>query len=63
MRPILETRYGQRVYVFTTFGAVYAAIVDYVDNDLVRLRGPDGKHLWVSLADVSGVRDYDDEGR
>jgi hypothetical protein len=63
MRKILETRLGKRVYVFTTFGAVYAATVDAVTNDLVQLRGADGRLRFVNLADVSSVRDYDDEAR
>ncbi|KAB2910287.1 MAG: hypothetical protein F9K40_02970 [Kofleriaceae bacterium] len=63
MRAILEQRRGKRVYVFTTFGAVYAAVVEMVNNDLVQLRGADGRQRFVNLADVSSVRDYDDEDR
>lgn len=63
MRTILEQRLGKRVYVFTTFGAVYAAIVEMVNNNLVQLRGADGRQRYVNLTDVSSVRDYDDEGR
>lgn len=63
MRTILDQRRGKRVYVFTTFGAVYAAVVEMVNNDLVQLRGADGRQHFVNLADVSSVRDYDEVGR
>ena len=60
MRKILEKRAGQRLYVFTTFGAVYAGVFEQVlDDDIVQLRGADGQPVYVSLGDVSGVRDYD----
>jgi hypothetical protein len=60
MRKILEKRPGQQVYVFTTFGAVYAGVFEQVlDDDIVQLRGADGRPVFVSLSDISGVRDYD----
>ena len=64
MRTLLEERKGQRLYVFTTFGAVYAGVFEQVLDEVVQLRAPDGKSLvFVNLADISSVRDYDDEGR
>jgi len=61
MRSILEQRKGQRLYLFTTFGAVYAAVVEQVLEDVVKLRGPDGKATYVNLADVSSMREYDED--
>lgn len=60
MRAILERRAGQRLYVFTTFGAVYAGIFEQVLEDVVQLRGPDGEPVFINLSDVSGVRTYDE---
>jgi hypothetical protein len=60
MRKILERRAGQRLYVFTTFGAVYAGIFEQLDDDVVQLRGADGKPVYINLSDVSGVRTYDE---
>ena len=60
MRQILERRAGQRLYVFTTFGAVYAGIFEQVLEDVVQLRGADGRPVFVNLSDVSGVRPYDE---
>lgn len=63
MRQLLEARKGQRLYVFTTFGAVYAGIFEQVLEDVVQLRGPDGSSLvFVNLSDISGIRAYDDDG-
>ncbi len=63
MRQLLEQRKGQRLYVFTTFGAVYAGVFEQLLEDVVQLRGPDGLSLvFVNLSDVSGIRAYDDEG-
>lgn len=62
MRQLFEQRRGQRLYVFTTFGAVYAGVFEQVIEDVVQLRGPDGKtRVFVNLADVSGIRAYDEE--
>ncbi len=62
MRAQLEQRLGQRTYVFTTFGAIYAGVVELVKEDVVQLRGPDAKtRVFVNLADISGVRAYDEE--
>jgi hypothetical protein len=62
MRQLFEQRRGQRLYVFTTFGAVYAGVFEAVLEDVVQLRGPDGKtRVFVNLADVSGIRAYDEE--
>lgn len=64
MRKLLEDRKGQRLYVFTTFGAVYAGVFEEVIDDVVQLRAPDGASLvFVNLSDISGIREYDeDEG-
>lgn len=62
MRILLEQRRGQRLYVFTTFGAVYAGVFEQVLEDVVEMRGPDGKtQVFVNLADISGIRVYDEE--
>jgi hypothetical protein len=62
MRTLLEQRRGQRLYVFTTFGAVYAGVFEQVLEDVVEMRGPDGKtQVFVNLADISGIRAYDEE--
>lgn len=60
MRKVLEQRAGQRLYVFTTFGAVYAGVFERLLEDVVQLRGADGRPLFVNLSDVSGVRPYDE---
>lgn len=62
MRQLFEQRQGQRLYVFTTFGAVYAGVFEQVLEDVVQLRGPDGRTLvFVNLSDVSGIRAYDED--
>jgi len=62
MRKLLENRAGQRLYVFTTFGAVYAGVFEQVLDDVVQLRAPDGQSLvFVNLSDVSGIREYDED--
>jgi len=62
MRQVFEQRIGQRLYVFTTFGAVYAGIFEQLLEDVVQLRGPDGHTLvFVNLSDVSGLRLYDED--
>jgi len=62
MRKLLEDRKGQRLYVFTTFGAVYAGVFEQVLEDVVQLRGPDGISLvFVNLSDISGIRAYDED--
>jgi hypothetical protein len=62
MRKLLENREGQRLYVFTTFGAVYAGVFEQVLDEVVQLRAPDGKSLvFVNLSDVSGLREYDED--
>lgn len=62
MRTLLEQRRGQRLYVFTTFGAVYAGVFEQVLEDVVEMRGPDGRtQVFVNLADISGIRAYDEE--
>lgn len=62
MRQLFEQRKGQRLYVFTTFGAVYAGIFEQLLEDVVQLRGPDGQSLvFVNLSDVSGIRAYDED--
>jgi hypothetical protein len=63
MRQLFEQRAGQRLYVFTTFGAVYAGVFEQMLEDVVQLRGPDGVTLvFVNLSDVSGIRVYDEDG-
>jgi hypothetical protein len=63
MRHLFEKRAGQRLYVFTTFGAVYAGVFEQVLEEVVQLRGPDGRTLvFVNLSDVSGIRAYDEDG-
>jgi hypothetical protein len=63
MRQLFEQRTGQRLYVFTTFGAVYAGVFEQMLEDVVQLRGPDGVTLvFVNLSDVSGIRVYDEDG-
>ena len=59
MRNTIEAHKGQRLYLFTTFGAVYAAMVIEVVDDVIHLRGVDGKNTFVNLQDVSGLRTYD----
>jgi hypothetical protein len=62
MRLLFEQRKGQRLYVFTTFGAVYAGFFEQLLEDVVQLRGPDGQSLvFVNLSDVSGIREYDED--
>ena len=62
MRQLLEQRLGLRTYVFTTFGAIYAGVVEQVREDVVELRGPDpDTRVFVNLADISGIRAYDEE--
>ncbi len=62
MRQLFEQRKGQRLYVFTTFGAVYAGVFEQLLEDVVQLRGPDGQSLvFVNLSDVSGIREYDED--
>lgn len=62
MRQLLEQRKGQRLYVFTTFGAVYAGVFEQLLEDVVQLRGPDGRTLvFVNLSDVSVIRVYDED--
>jgi hypothetical protein len=62
MRQLFEQRKGQRLYVFTTFGAVYAGVFEQVMEDVVQLRGSDGQTLvFVHLTDVSGIRTYDED--
>jgi hypothetical protein len=63
MRQLFEKREGQRIYVFTTFGAVYAGVFEQLLDDVVQLRGPDDHTLvFVNLSDVSGIRSYDEDG-
>ena len=62
MRKLFEDRKGLRLYVFTTFGAVYAGVFEQVLDDVVQLRAPDGQSLvFVNLSDVSGIREYDED--
>jgi len=62
MRQLFEQREGQRLYVFTTFGAVYAGVFEVVLEDVVQLRAADGRTLvFVNLEDVSGIRVYDED--
>jgi len=62
MRQLFGQGRGKRRYVFTTFGAVYAGVFEQLIEDVVQLRGPDGKtRVFVNLADVSGIRTYDEE--
>ena len=62
MRQLFEQRTGQRLYVFTTFGAVYAGVFEQLIEDVVQLRAPDGVSLvFVNLGDVSGIRAYDED--
>jgi hypothetical protein len=67
MRTLLEQRKGQKLYVFTTLGNVYIGVLEIIIEDVVQLRAPDGvTPVYVNLADVSGLRVYDqdsDEGR
>ena len=63
MRKLFEERQGERLYVFTTFGAVYAGVFEQLIEDVVELRGPDGQtRVFVNLGDVSGIRPYDEDG-
>lgn len=61
IRALLEENLGKRLYLFTTFGAVYAAVVAAVVEDVVELRGVDGKITYVNLTDVSSLRAYDED--
>lgn len=60
MRQLLETRGGERLYVFTTLGQVYVGVVRSIVDDVVELGGGDGQTpVFINLSDVSGVRAYD----
>ena len=60
MRQLLETRTGQRLYVFTTLGQVYVGVLKEINNDVVELRAPDRlTPVFIHLTDISGVRSYD----
>jgi hypothetical protein len=62
MRQLLETLRGERVYLNTTQGHTYSGVLDEVLDEVVRLIAPNGTTpLHVSIADVSGVRLYDQE--
>jgi len=62
VRKLFEQRKGERLYVFTTFGAVYAGVFEQLIDDVVQLRGPDAQSLvFVNLSDVSGIRAYDED--
>ena len=64
MRDQFEQHARQRLYVFTTFGAVYAGVVEAILENVVQLRAPDGRTLvFVNLTDVSGIRVYDEDDR
>ncbi len=48
--------------VFTTLGHVYVGTVDDIEDEAIRLAGPDGSNtILLSLSDVSGVRPYKEE--
>jgi hypothetical protein len=60
MRTILENYISQLVYVFTTQGHIHAGLLSQVLDEVIDLIAPDGStHIYVNLADVSGVRAYD----
>jgi hypothetical protein len=62
MRQLLEERQGQKLYVFTTLGNVYVGVMETIIEDVVQLRAPDGvTPVFVNLADVSGLRVYDQD--
>ena len=60
MRQLLETRTGQRLYVFTTLGQVYVGVLQEINDDVVELRAPDRQTpVFIHLTDISGIRSYD----
>ncbi len=60
MRSILENYISQLIYVFTTQGHIHAGLLSQVLDEVIDLIAPDGStHIYVNLADVSGVRAYD----
>jgi hypothetical protein len=62
MRTILENHINQLIYLFTTQGHIHAGLLSQVLEDVLDLIAPDGTtHIYVNLADVSGVRAYDVE--
>ncbi len=61
MRAAFQGRTGERLYVFTTFGAVFEGVLVQVDNQIVELLAPDRRTtMRVNLDDVSSVRAYDE---
>ena len=62
MRALLEEMTGRRLYVFTTQGHIYAGLLESVLEEVIQLVAANGKtRMHVSVADVSGVRPYDEE--
>jgi hypothetical protein len=62
MRGLLEQMQGQRLYVFTTQGHIFAGVLESVLEDVIEMIAPNGTtKIQVSLTDVSGVRAYDVE--
>lgn len=62
MRAVLEQNYHRTIYLFTTQGHTYVGVFDGLLEDVVALIAPDGRtRMHVNLADVSGIRLYDEE--
>lgn len=59
MRAVLEQHVKERIYVLTTHGHIHAGTLSAVLDHVIDLIAPDGRtHIFISLADVSGVRAY-----
>lgn len=62
MRAVLEKNKDRVLYLFTTQGHTYVGIFQGLQEDIVEMIAPDGKTtILVNLADVSGIRPYDQE--
>jgi hypothetical protein len=62
MRAVLEQNKNRTIYVFTTQGHTYVGVFQGLLEDVVEMVAPDGvTPILVNLADVSGIRPYDEE--
>lgn len=62
MRALLEQLQGERIYLFTTQGHIYAGLLSTVGDEVVELIAANGStRLAIAISDISGVRAYDEE--
>ena len=62
MRALLEEMTGQKLYIFTTQGHIYAGLLEAVLEEVIQILAANGQtRMHVSVSDVSGVRPYDQE--